>query len=159
MSFSLLHILAIKEKELLVPWDPLQWGSTVHKLMSTSTDSFVDTSVLLNPANAERIVDTLCRVRGAALKLGQVSILHARRTFKSSSNLCTVQLRITSYSFLFIRCCPSLTTTFFLLNCKRSSNACDNRRTSCHGSRRRHSTYLMITYQACRFDVIFTRVF
>jgi len=26
----------------------------------------------LNPANAERIVDTLCRVRGAALKLGQM---------------------------------------------------------------------------------------
>jgi len=35
-------------------------------------DGFVDTSVLLNPANAERIVDTLCRVRGAALKLGQM---------------------------------------------------------------------------------------
>jgi len=38
----------------------------------TLMDSFVDTSVLLNPANAERIVDTLCRVRGAALKLGQM---------------------------------------------------------------------------------------
>jgi len=31
-----------------------------------------DASVLLNPANAERIVNTLCRVRGAALKLGQM---------------------------------------------------------------------------------------
>lgn len=29
-------------------------------------------SALLSPRNAERIVDTLCRVRGAALKLGQV---------------------------------------------------------------------------------------
>ncbi|XP_038073239.1 atypical kinase COQ8B, mitochondrial-like [Patiria miniata] len=29
-------------------------------------------SVLFNEANAERIVDTLCRVRGAALKLGQM---------------------------------------------------------------------------------------
>lgn len=27
---------------------------------------------LLSPANAERIVDTLCKVRGAALKLGQI---------------------------------------------------------------------------------------
>ncbi|XP_071794918.1 atypical kinase COQ8B, mitochondrial-like [Asterias amurensis] len=31
-----------------------------------------DGSVLLSEANAERIVDTLCRVRGAALKLGQM---------------------------------------------------------------------------------------
>lgn len=29
-------------------------------------------SALFSPANAERIVDTLCRVRGAALKLGQI---------------------------------------------------------------------------------------
>lgn len=34
--------------------------------------SLTDASVLLNPANAERIVKTLCRVRGAALKLGQM---------------------------------------------------------------------------------------
>lgn len=27
---------------------------------------------LLSPQNAERIVDTLCKVRGAALKLGQI---------------------------------------------------------------------------------------
>ena len=36
---------------------------------SATSDS---SSVLLNPANAERIVNTLCRVRGAALKLGQM---------------------------------------------------------------------------------------
>lgn len=29
-------------------------------------------SALLSPANAERIVDTLCKVRGAALKIGQI---------------------------------------------------------------------------------------
>jgi aarF domain-containing kinase len=29
-------------------------------------------SLLLNEANAERIVSTLCRVRGAALKMGQI---------------------------------------------------------------------------------------
>jgi len=34
--------------------------------------SLTDSSVLLNPANAERIVSTLCRVRGAALKMGQM---------------------------------------------------------------------------------------
>merc|ERR1719334_407648 len=31
-----------------------------------------DSSLVLNPANASRIVSTLCRVRGAALKLGQI---------------------------------------------------------------------------------------
>jgi aarF domain-containing kinase len=29
-------------------------------------------SAFLSPANAERIVDTLCKVRGAALKIGQI---------------------------------------------------------------------------------------
>jgi predicted unusual protein kinase regulating ubiquinone biosynthesis (AarF/ABC1/UbiB family) len=32
----------------------------------------IDKNPFLTPANAERIVDTLCRVRGAALKLGQM---------------------------------------------------------------------------------------
>ena len=32
----------------------------------------IDQNPFLTPANAERIVDTLCRVRGAALKLGQM---------------------------------------------------------------------------------------
>lgn len=43
-----------------------------HNRKKTLSDSIMDTSVLLNPANAERIVNTLCRVRGAALKLGQM---------------------------------------------------------------------------------------
>ena len=35
-------------------------------------DSKLDGSVVLTDANAERIVQTLCRVRGAALKIGQM---------------------------------------------------------------------------------------
>lgn len=35
-------------------------------------DSLLEGSLLLTEANAERIVETLCRVRGAALKLGQM---------------------------------------------------------------------------------------
>jgi len=47
-------------------------GISENRPEKTLADSFIDTTVLLNPANAERIVDTLCRVRGAALKLGQM---------------------------------------------------------------------------------------
>ena len=36
-------------------------------------DSKLDGSVVLTDANAERIVQTLCRVRGAALKIGKFS--------------------------------------------------------------------------------------
>eukprot|EP00057_Strongylocentrotus_purpuratus_P015522 XP_011669996.1 PREDICTED: aarF domain-containing protein kinase 4 [Strongylocentrotus purpuratus] len=36
------------------------------------TGGKLDSSILMTEANAERIVDTLCRVRGAALKLGQM---------------------------------------------------------------------------------------
>ncbi|ODM99712.1 AarF domain-containing protein kinase 4 [Orchesella cincta] len=35
-------------------------------------DSLLESSPFLTEANAERIVDTLCRVRGAALKIGQI---------------------------------------------------------------------------------------
>jgi len=38
----------------------------------TSTGAKLDGSLILNEANAERIVATLCRVRGAALKMGQI---------------------------------------------------------------------------------------
>jgi len=37
-----------------------------------TSDAKLDGSLVLNEANAERIVATLCRVRGAALKLGQI---------------------------------------------------------------------------------------
>lgn len=37
-----------------------------------NSDTLLDGSLLLTEANAERIVETLCRVRGAALKLGQM---------------------------------------------------------------------------------------
>jgi len=36
------------------------------------SDASLDGSLILNEANAERIVETLCRVRGAALKMGQI---------------------------------------------------------------------------------------
>ncbi|XP_053329124.1 atypical kinase COQ8B, mitochondrial [Spea bombifrons] len=35
-------------------------------------NSYLDTNTFLSEANAERIVDTLCKVRGAALKIGQM---------------------------------------------------------------------------------------
>jgi len=38
----------------------------------TSSGAKLDGSLILNEANAERIVATLCRVRGAALKMGQI---------------------------------------------------------------------------------------
>ena len=36
------------------------------------SDALLEGSIFLSDANAERIVNTLCRVRGAALKLGQM---------------------------------------------------------------------------------------
>jgi len=38
----------------------------------SSSEAKLDGSLILNEANAERIVATLCRVRGAALKMGQI---------------------------------------------------------------------------------------
>jgi len=35
-------------------------------------NSILDKNLLLTEANVNRIVDTLCRVRGAALKVGQM---------------------------------------------------------------------------------------
>jgi aarF domain-containing kinase len=37
-----------------------------------TSDALLEGSIFLSEANAERIVNTLCRVRGAALKLGQM---------------------------------------------------------------------------------------
>lgn len=39
---------------------------------STADRVIGSSNPFLTPANAERIVETLCRVRGAALKLGQM---------------------------------------------------------------------------------------
>jgi len=41
-------------------------------LFTLSDGSRLGNSLLLSEANMERIVSTLCRVRGAALKLGQM---------------------------------------------------------------------------------------
>lgn len=46
---------------------------SVKVLNVTGSDKGVlDSNPFLTEANAERIVNTLCRVRGAALKLGQM---------------------------------------------------------------------------------------
>lgn len=41
-------------------------------LPPTGKKAVLDSSPFLSEANAERIVNTLCKVRGAALKLGQM---------------------------------------------------------------------------------------
>lgn len=48
---------------------------------SKQSDALLDGSLLLNEANAERIVHTLCKVRGAALKLGQMLSIQVFITF------------------------------------------------------------------------------
>lgn len=50
-------------------------GTGVHLLtwlLPTGKKAVLDSSPFLSEANAERIVSTLCKVRGAALKLGQM---------------------------------------------------------------------------------------
>ncbi|XP_032527072.2 atypical kinase COQ8B, mitochondrial isoform X1 [Danaus plexippus] len=47
-----------------------QYARNTLQSMTGKTDD--SANVFLSPANAERIVDTLCKVRGAALKLGQL---------------------------------------------------------------------------------------
>lgn len=42
------------------------------QLLPTGKKAVLDSSPFLSEANAERIVRTLCKVRGAALKLGQM---------------------------------------------------------------------------------------
>lgn len=41
-------------------------------LLPTGKKAVLDSSPFLSEANVERIVSTLCKVRGAALKLGQM---------------------------------------------------------------------------------------
>lgn len=51
----------------------VQMSLSVKVLNVTGNDKGVlDSNPFLTEANAERIVNTLCRVRGAALKLGQM---------------------------------------------------------------------------------------
>lgn len=45
----------------------------------------MDSSPFLSEANAERIVRTLCKVRGAALKLGQMLSIQGKWQHKSSA--------------------------------------------------------------------------
>ncbi|XP_048474160.1 atypical kinase COQ8B, mitochondrial-like, partial [Rhincodon typus] len=46
--------------------------SVTGNQMSKENKGLLDSSPFLSEANAERIVDTLCKVRGAALKIGQM---------------------------------------------------------------------------------------
>lgn len=45
-------------------------------------------SPLLSEANAERIVDTLCKVRGAALKIGQMLSIQGMQCGNSVTAKC-----------------------------------------------------------------------
>uniref|UniRef100_A0A665XD60 Atypical kinase COQ8A, mitochondrial n=1 Tax=Echeneis naucrates TaxID=173247 RepID=A0A665XD60_ECHNA len=58
--------------------------------------SILDSSAFLTEANAERIVHTLCKVRGAALKLGQMLSIQAVRHNSHSLNLVHEVRRIPS---------------------------------------------------------------
>ncbi|VDO01377.1 unnamed protein product, partial [Rodentolepis nana] len=46
-----------------------------------ASDNKLDSNLFLNDANLERIVDTLCRMRGAALKLGQMLSIQGTLAF------------------------------------------------------------------------------
>ncbi|KAF5919301.1 hypothetical protein HPG69_002611 [Diceros bicornis minor] len=50
----------------------LPWGRAFHSIGDVGKKAVLDSSPFLSEANAERIVNTLCKVRGAALKLGQM---------------------------------------------------------------------------------------
>ncbi|PNI95238.1 COQ8B isoform 10, partial [Pan troglodytes] len=49
--------------------------------------SGLDSSPFLSEANAERIVQTLCTVRGAALKVGQMLSIQASSALSCSASL------------------------------------------------------------------------
>lgn len=51
----------------------------VHAICSVDLSALLD-SPLLSEANAERIVNTLCKVRGAALKIGQMLSIQGTST-------------------------------------------------------------------------------
>lgn len=54
-------------------------GEMARRAMGLAPESgSVGSNPFLTEANIERIVSTLCRVRGAALKLGQMVSLHGR---------------------------------------------------------------------------------
>lgn len=59
------------------------YAKAVETFISTDdTLSALGSSPFLTEANAERIVSTLCRVRGAALKLGQMLSIQGNFFFK-----------------------------------------------------------------------------
>lgn len=50
----------------------LSSGAAAEVVRRTFGATEANTNPFVTPANAERIVQTLCRVRGAALKIGQM---------------------------------------------------------------------------------------
>lgn len=57
-------------------------------LPPTGKKAVLDSSPFLSEANAERIVNTLCKVRGAALKLGQMLSIQGERGPRSARAVC-----------------------------------------------------------------------
>lgn len=55
-------------------------------VFSGEKKAILDSSAFLSEANAERIVRTLCKVRGAALKLGQMLSIQGEISSKKSSD-------------------------------------------------------------------------
>lgn len=83
----------------------LRWGclSSMCFLSSPSGKKAVmDSSPFLSEANAERIVRTLCKVRGAALKLGQMLSIQGKWEHRSLATLSSAACG--SSWFLVLRC-------------------------------------------------------
>ena len=75
---------------------------------------------LLTKANIERIVNTLCRVRGAALKIGQMISLQGMYMYTHFSAFIINgigMMKITAMNFSFILCsCGHFLNGYFLAN-------------------------------------------
>lgn len=95
-------------------------------LLFTDVSSLLD-SPFLSEANAERIVSTLCKVRGAALKIGQMLSIQGTRASRKMLFRCTHRIFLTVAFSL-------QTTPLSTPNCRRSLRGSDRVQTSCpHG--------------------------
>lgn len=72
--------------------------------------AILDNKLLLTEANANRIVDTLCKVRGAALKLGQMLSIQGENFFQEYLEF-SVQLSHLGAIFRFMSAAISNNTT------------------------------------------------
>lgn len=64
-------------------------GAAAEVVRRTFGAKDTNTNPFVTPANAERIVQTLCRVRGAALKIGQMLSLQGNLCWFFLFNLIT----------------------------------------------------------------------